>query len=159
MPPEISYPLRVRGAWTDVAPDRRRAMQSNRRRDTGPELSLRRELHRRGLRYRVDHPIRIAGHRLIRPDVVFTARRVVVFVDGCFWHGCPDHGSTPDRNAGYWGPKLAANAARDARTTAALAAAGWRVVRVWEHEPPFAAAERVVAALRGVGAAGSSRPA
>jgi DNA mismatch endonuclease (patch repair protein) len=102
-------------------------MAAIRRRDTGPERAVRSLLHARGLRYRVDLPIRLAGHRPIRPDIVFTRQRVAVFIDGCFWHGCPEHGQRPGiRNGAYWSPKIAGNAERDQRHTAALEAAGWR---------------------------------
>lgn len=122
-------------------------MQGNRRRDTTPELRLRRTLHRLGLRYRVDLPLSTDTVR-VRPDIVFSRRRVAVFVDGCFWHCCPEHGTSPKANSAYWTPKLQANVARDQRTTAALEAAGWTVVRIWEHEDPGAAAAKVVAATR-----------
>jgi DNA mismatch endonuclease, patch repair protein len=107
-------------------------MRANRKTDTRPELRLRAALHRLGYRYRVDHPIRTAS-MLVRPDVVFTRRRVAVFVDGCFWHACPQHGNSPRTNSEYWREKLERNRQRDVATTAALTAAGWRVVRVWEH--------------------------
>ncbi len=84
----------------------------------------------------------------MKPDVAFTRSRVAVFVDGCFWHGCPEHGRTPQTNQDYWIPKLAANEARDARVDTALRAAGWRVVRVWEHEDVVVAVQRVVAAIQ-----------
>lgn len=124
-------------------------MLGNRRRDTTPELRLRRELHRRGLRYRVDIPVR-AGDVLTRPDLVFTRARVAVFVDGCFWHRCPEHGLDPRANRAYWKPKLEANVARDARANAALTQGGWFVVRIWEHEDVGEAAARVEAVVRGV---------
>lgn len=107
--------------------------KGNRRTDTKPEVALRSELHRRGLRFRKDHPIRVEGRRPIRPDVVFTRARVAVFVDGCFWHRCPKHGNDPRSNSSYWGPKLARNVERDREVNTRLAAAGWRVVRIWEH--------------------------
>lgn len=122
-------------------------MQGNKRRDTRPELLLRQEIHARGLRFRVEHGIRVDDMRPIQADVVFTRWRVVVFVDGCFWHGCPEHGTRPRSNAHYWSSKIASNQARDRRQTAALEHAGWRVVRVWEHEAVAEAADRVVAAL------------
>jgi len=122
-------------------------MQANRRRDTAPELQLRRELHRRGLRYRVDFPVR-AGGILTRPDITFTRARVAVLVDGCFWHRCPEHGRDPRANQAYWKPKLEANVARDGRVNASLTQAGWMVVRIWEHEDVGEAAARVEAALR-----------
>jgi DNA mismatch endonuclease, patch repair protein len=128
-------------------PSKRSAnMRGIRRRDTRPELALRSELHKRGLRFRVDFPVPIEG-RAPRPDVVFTQRRVAVFVDGCFWHGCPDHSSPPKQNQGYWGPKIARNIERDEEHDAKLNAAGWRVVRVWAHENPLQAADRVLAAI------------
>lgn len=120
-------------------------MRANRRRDTGPELALRRELHRRGLRYRVDYaPVR--GLRC-RPDVVFTRARLVVFVDGCFWHSCPLHATRPAANADWWREKLDANVQRDRRNDRDLQAAGWRVLRIWEHEASSDAADRVEARL------------
>jgi DNA mismatch endonuclease (patch repair protein) len=123
-------------------------MQGNVRRDTRPERALRSALHRLGLRYRVDLKLG-TGRSAPRPDVAFTRARVAVFVDGCFWHGCPEHGVQPRANATYWNAKVARNKGRDARNDAALEALGWRVVRVWEHEDPGVAAamiERVVRA-------------
>ena len=114
-------------------------------RDTTPELALRRELHRRGLRYRVD-AAPLPGLRL-RADVLFTRRRVAVFLDGCFWHRCPDHGTAPRHNADWWRAKLDRNVERDRQTDAALTEAGWSVVRVWEHEDPVLAADRVAKEL------------
>ncbi len=116
-------------------------MRANRRRDTGPELALRKVLHRLGLRYRVDFPIRPRGGRLIRPDIVFPARRIAVYVDGCFWHGCPVHGTRSATNRRYWDEKIAANQVRDARITAALEADDWTVLRFWEHDDPGDAAD------------------
>jgi DNA mismatch endonuclease (patch repair protein) len=109
-------------------------MSRNRRRDTKPERATRRALHADGLRFRVDHPLQINGLR-VRPDVVFTRWRVALFIDGCFWHSCPEHGNSPRRNREYWIPKLQRNLDRDRRIDAALREAGWQVVRVWEHEP------------------------
>jgi len=111
-----------------------RSMRSNRRRDTGPERRLRPALHGRGWRFRVDLAIPVEDGRP-RPDIAFTRRRVAVFVDGCFWHSCPDHGRSPLSNATYWGPKLARNVERDRLDTDRLRAAGWHVVRLWEHVP------------------------
>lgn len=122
-------------------------MRLNRRRDSRPELALRRELHRCGLRFRVDLPIRVPG-RLVRPDVVFTRARIAVFVDGCFWHCCPDHGNVPRANSSYWSPKLARNVARDRAVDSVLPANGWQVVRAWEHEPADAVADRVFSFYR-----------
>jgi DNA mismatch endonuclease (patch repair protein) len=131
-------------------------MRANRRTDTKPELALRRALHAQGLRYRKDYRLDLEGAR-VRPDIAFTARRVAVFVDGCFWHVCPEHGTKPAANTWYWGPKLARNVERDRAADAALAAAGWRVVRVWEHEPLDAAIAAVIAALGRLG--GKPKPA
>lgn len=118
-------------------------MQSNRRRDTASEKLVRSALHRRGLRFRVDLPIRVDGARPVRPDIVFPRPRVAVFVDGCFWHGCPEHGTLPATNRDYWLPKIEENRQRDQRNTAALEACGWTVVRVWAHEDPAVVATRV----------------
>lgn len=119
-------------------------MQRQASRDTEPELAVRRLLHRRGLRYRV-HIRPVSGLRRTA-DIVFTRLRVAVFVDGCFWHGCPDcYGDRQHKtNTWYWPAKIARNRARDADTDLKLAAAGWRVVRIWEHEPAEEAVERVV---------------
>ncbi len=125
-------------------------MRGNRSRDTGPELALRRQLHARGLRYRVDAVVEPDVRS--RADLVFRSARVVVFVDGCFWHRCPVHATTPRANAAFWEAKFRRNVARDRRIDAELAARGWTVVRVWEHEAPAEAAARVDAAVRaGVG--------
>jgi DNA mismatch endonuclease (patch repair protein) len=121
-------------------------MQANRRRDTGPERRLRSLLHRAGLRFRVDYRVG-QGKGAPRPDIAFLAPRVAVFVDGCFWHGCPDHGGSPSKNISYWGPKLARNRARDLENDRALREAGWEVLRVWEHEPADEAADRVIDAV------------
>jgi len=120
-------------------------MERQRQRDTKPELALRSELWRRGLRYRVDTGIL---ERRRRVDIVFTRSRVAVFVDGCFWHGCGDHGSLPKSNREWWEMKLAANAARDAAANDDLSRAGWLVMRVWEHESVTSAADAIEAAVR-----------
>lgn len=117
-------------------------MQANRRRDTTPELAVRRLLHARGYRYRVDFAP-LPGLRR-RADIVFTKARVSVFIDGCFWHGCPDHGRSGfAHNADYWPGKIAGNIARDANTNSRLTAAGWTVLRFWEHEPASAIVARI----------------
>ena len=121
-------------------------MRTQARRDTKPELALRCELWRRGLRYRVDRPP-IAGMRR-RADLVFPRQRVAVFVDGCFWHRCPEHSTNPKANREWWIEKLDRNVARDRDTNRQLVEAGWSVVRVWEHEPPTDAADRVEQAVR-----------
>jgi len=119
-------------SWAST-PATRRAMISNRSRDTGPELAVRRALFARGLRYRVNvRPI--VGLRRTG-DIVFPRRRVVVFIDGCFWHGCPTHYREPKRNLEYWRSKISRNVARDAETDALLECSGWIVARFWAHEP------------------------
>jgi DNA mismatch endonuclease (patch repair protein) len=127
----------------------RRTMRGNRRRDSTPETRLRSVLHSFGLRYRVDLPIRVPNRRPIRPDIVFTRARLVIFVDGCFWHGCPNHGRPPRTNSTYWAAKIELNRERDGQQTIALEEAGWTVVRIWEHEPVEIAAAAVLALLRG----------
>ncbi|PZE28498.1 very short patch repair endonuclease [Curtobacterium sp. MCLR17_042] len=124
----------------------RRSMRGNTSQDTKPELLVRRELFRRGLRFRVDY--RLAPPQRTRADVVFTRARVALFVDGCFWHGCPVHATTPKSNAAYWLPKLQANRDRDVATTALLIEQGWTVLRFWEHEPVSAVADAVEDAVR-----------
>jgi DNA mismatch endonuclease, patch repair protein len=126
----------------------RRTMLGNRRRDSTPERRLRSALHASGLRFRVDLPIRVPGRRPIRPDVVFTRARIVVFIDGCFWHGCAEHGKPPRTNPTYWRAKIAINQTRDREQTAALEEAGWTVVRVWEHDDPRVAAAAVHSVLQ-----------
>lgn len=123
----------------------RKSMLANKRRDTTTELAVRRILHARGLRYRVDFAP-VPGLRR-RADIVFTRARIAVFIDGCFWHGCPVHATHPKQNSDYWGPKLAANIARDADTNALLVAAGWAVLRFWEHQTPEDVAERIATAV------------
>ena len=121
-------------------------MSRQARRDTAPEIALRRVLHRRGLRYRVG--IRPIPEVRGSADVVFTAARVAVYVDGCFWHMCPEHSTMPANNAAWWKAKLEGNRARDRRTDEVLRTHDWNVVRVWEHEDAEEAAERVATAVR-----------
>jgi len=104
-------------------------------------MALRRALHASGLRYRV-HRRPVKGVRR-EADVVFGPTRVAVFVDGCFWHGCPEHATWPKNNAEFWRRKIEGNRARDLDTDARLAEAGWVAVRVWEHEDPAEAAARI----------------
>jgi DNA mismatch endonuclease (patch repair protein) len=129
-------------------------MAAIRRTDTRPEVALRRLLHGRGLRFRKDFRLDLPGGR-VRPDVVFTKRKVAVFVDSCFWHVCPEHGREPTSNEWYWTPKLRRNVERDRQQDAWLADAGWSVVRVWEHVPLDDAADRVVAVVAPVSRDGS----
>ena len=123
-------------------------MRAIRRRDSRPELILRSLLHGMGLRYRVDYAIPMEGRRP-RADIAFTRKRVAVFVDGCFWHGCPEHGGSPKQNSGYWTAKIARNRERDAEQAERLTTLGWTVVRVWEHEDPVTVAERLRQMVRG----------
>ncbi|WP_052021610.1 very short patch repair endonuclease [Actinokineospora spheciospongiae] len=143
--------LKIEGSWASSASSRA-VMRANKRKDTRIELRLRTALHSRGLRYRVDaQPVK--GIRR-RADVVFTAARVAVFVDGCFWHGCPEHYRPASKNAVFWSAKIEGNQARDAETDRLLDEAGWRVIRVWEHEPVDDCARRIedtVRARRGGG--------
>lgn len=108
------------------------------RRNTVPELTFRRALHRRGVRFRL-HRADLPG----RPDVVLVRLHVVVFIDGCFWHGCPDHAVQPKANASFWRAKIDTNRERDRRKDTALRALGWEPLHVWEHEDPEVAAQRV----------------
>lgn len=121
-------------------------MRRNPRSGTRPEARLRSALHRRGLRFRKNYPLRVGGV-LVRPDIVFSRARVAVFVDGCFWHRCPEHGTEPRHNSRYWNAKLNRNVERDYQVTATLSTGGWRVIRVWEHMPAEDAAELVIEAL------------
>lgn len=123
----------------------RRRLSAQRSTDTKPEMALRRLLHGRGMRYRVHHPVPGTRRRM---DLAFLGPKVAVFVDGCFWHACPEHGTAPANNAGWWEAKLATNVARDADTDRRLEEAGWAVVRIWEHVDPVEAADRVEAAVR-----------
>src|SRR5690348_16511385 len=127
-------------------------MKANRRTDTKPELALRHALHRLGYRYRKDYRLDLDGGRRVRPDIVFTARKLAVFVDGCFWHACPEHGSKPKNNEWYWSPKLVRNVERDQLNDTSLTLAGWTVVRLWEHVPVDEAVSAVVSALTAAGA-------
>lgn len=131
-------------SWAS-APAVRNVMRANTRRDTKPERKLRSLLHSRGLRYRVDYPP-ISNLRR-RADIVFPRAKVAVFVDGCFWHGCPDHYRAASTHADFWNGKRVENAARDQRTNDALSQAGWLCVRVWEHENMAIVADRIAELL------------
>lgn len=138
---------------SDAARDRMRAV---RQRDTAPELALRSALHRLGLRFRVQ--IRpIPGVRR-SADVVFPKLQLAVFIDGCFWHSCPQHGTTAKANATFWKEKLDANRLRDRGTDHTLRAAGWQVVRVWEHENALEAASRILNVVRALTPRQSTSP-
>jgi DNA mismatch endonuclease (patch repair protein) len=116
------------------------------RRDTRPEMAIRRLLHAQGLRYRVCIKVPGAPRRTI--DIAFTRAKIAVFVDGCFWHGCPDHGLVPASNRQWWVDKILRNRDRDAETSDLLVAAGWCVVRAWEHEPAADVVDRVSGLVR-----------
>ena len=120
-------------SWA-TTPAVRQSMIGNTSRDTGPEMTVRRRLHAMGLRYRVS--IRPVPSIRRTGDVVFTKHRLVVFIDGCFWHGCPDHYTAPKSNFEFWKAKVERNRERDAETDAILTANGWQVLRFWTHEDP-----------------------
>lgn len=123
----------------------RRSMQSNRSKDTQPEVALRAALHSVGLRFRKNYrPIRGSRSEI---DVAFTRWKVAILLDGCFWHGCPEHATRPKTNRDWWAMKLDNNLARDRRTNALLAGAGWTVLRFWEHEPTAEVVVRIQAVL------------
>jgi DNA mismatch endonuclease (patch repair protein) len=140
-------------SWA-TSPAVRAVMTANRHRDTRPEKALRSAAHALGLRYRVG--IRPVPGIRRTADLVFTRAKVAVFVDGCFWHGCPQHYRPSHRNSDFWTAKITGNKARDTETDALLATAGWRVLRVWEHEDPTDAAKRVAALVRGLSSARDS---
>lgn len=121
-------------------------MVANRSKNTGPELAVRSLLHARGLRYRVH--VRPLPDVRMTADIVFTRRKVAVFIDGCFWHACPEHFVMPRANADYWVPKIERNQQRDRRADEALTDAGWTVLRYWEHEPPLAVALSIEEVVR-----------
>lgn len=114
-----------------------RQMKRMPRKDSGPEIRLRRSLHRRGLRFRVQAAL--PG----RPDIVFPRAKIAVFVDGCFWHRCPEHSTLPKNNREWWTTKLARNVERDREKDDALRELGWEPIHVWEHEDPEIAAAEI----------------
>ncbi|WP_285444456.1 very short patch repair endonuclease [Streptomyces sp. ISL-44] len=141
---------RVAGLLTEQAPPEdswatspavRSVMQGNRGKDTKPEVRLRSLLHAEGLRYRVG--IRPLPNLRRTADIVFPKARVAVFVDGCFWHGCPEHHRPATKNSEFWREKIEGNRRRDAETDGLLRDAGWQVIRVWEHEDLAEAANRI----------------
>ena len=144
--------MRERPAPSSAAVSAR--MSRHPRRDTGPELALRRILHAAGYRYRVNYPVPGLPRRTI--DIAFTRRKVAVFIDGCFWHGCPAHGQLPASNRAWWTDKFEKNRTRDERTTVHLTEHGWTVVRLWEHTSEAEAFDAVTEALRpGASASGA----
>ncbi|MFJ6939086.1 very short patch repair endonuclease [Streptomyces sp. NPDC101132] len=129
------------GSWASSAA-RRRNMQAIRSRDTKPEQLVRRLVHAQGLRYRVSAKPLPDFRRTA--DMVFRPTKVAVFIDGCYWHGCPEHYVAPKTNPGYWSDKVARNIARDRDTDRQLEEAGWTVLRFWEHEAPETSANEIV---------------
>lgn len=132
-------------SWAST-PGSARSMRSNAPRDTQPEQAVRRLVHAAGLRYRVSAPP-IKGLRRTA-DLLFRPTKVAVFIDGCFWHSCPEHATSPKVNSDYWLPKLQRNRERDAETNRLLADAGWLVLRFWEHEDPVEVAKTIVETVR-----------
>lgn len=118
--------------------DASRRMSKVRQKGTGAEVALRQEMYRIGLRYRIDYAVLKKPRRVA--DVAFPGRKIAVFVDGCFWHGCPEHATWPKQNAEFWREKIEANRRRDADTNERLRSLGWKVLRFWSHEPPNQAA-------------------
>jgi DNA mismatch endonuclease, patch repair protein len=116
-------------------------MSRQAQKNTSVELEVRRRLHRCGLRYRLHVPVPGVPRRTI--DIAFPAQHTAIFLDGCFWHGCPTHGQIPRSNSAWWGQKIQGNVDRDANTTAHLMSLGWHVLRFWEHEAPEAVVERI----------------
>lgn len=137
----VPYPTPIDTASTARA-------KGNRRSGTKPEVAVRSEIHRRGMRFRKDFLVRCSNGVRVRVDIAFTRTKVAVFIDGCFWHRCPRHGTRPRRNEDYWGPKLDANVRRDRIVEEALRADGWTVERLWEHVPVDEAAVLIEAAVR-----------
>jgi DNA mismatch endonuclease, patch repair protein len=135
----LPYPHPTSAAATAV-------MRGNRRSNTKPEVLVRSLLHRSGYRFRRNLSIETDGLR-VRPDIVFVRQRLAIFIDGCFWHCCPEHGNAPLVNTSYWGPKLERNVLRDRRVDECLRQAGWMALRIWEHIPPMEAASQIVEAL------------
>ncbi|MFE7568104.1 very short patch repair endonuclease [Streptomyces sp. NPDC057539] len=133
------------GSWASSAA-RRRNMQAIRSRDTAPERLIRRLVHAQGLRYRV--AARPLPDLRRTADMVFRPAKVAVFIDGCYWHGCPDHYVPPKTNSGYWSDKVARNMARDRDTDQRLTDAGWTVLRFWEHESPDTCALQITREVR-----------
>ncbi|MGW7225246.1 DNA mismatch endonuclease Vsr [Streptomyces sp. SID5594] len=133
------------GSWASSAA-RRRNMQAIRSRDTKPERLIRKLVHANGLRYRVAAKPLPDLRRTA--DLVFRPAKVAVFIDGCYWHGCPEHYVSPKTNSGYWSEKVARNVARDRDTDERLTAAGWLVLRFWEHQSSDACALSIISAVR-----------
>lgn len=122
-------------------------LRNQRTTGTDPEMAIRRLSHAQGLRYRVN--ARPERDLRVKPDMIFTRQRLAVFIDGCFWHGCPTHFIPPTNNAEWWASKINANIARDQASREQLRSRGWRVLSIWEHEPPEEAVLRIHEALSG----------
>ncbi|MFF0004219.1 very short patch repair endonuclease [Streptomyces tibetensis] len=133
------------GSWASSAA-KRRNMQAIRSRDTKPELLVRRLVHASGLRYRV--AARPLPNLRRTADMVFRSAKVAVFIDGCYWHGCPEHYTSPATNPGYWSEKVARNVTRDLDTNSKLEQAGWLVLRFWEHTPAEESAAKIIQLVR-----------
>lgn len=129
--------------------DASRRMAKVRQKGTDAEMALRQELHRIGLRYRIDYDVLRKPRRVA--DVAFPGRKIAVFVDGCFWHGCPEHATWPKQNAEFWRQKIEANRRRDADTNERLRRLGWTVLRFWSHESPAEAAQTVAHVVANTG--------
>lgn len=132
IPVRITDPLRMTKkptAKSDAVSDAMRRMPT---RSTGPEIAIRKELFKRGLRYRVQYPVPGYSRRSI--DIAFPGTKVAVFIDGCFWHGCKAHRNIPEHNRAWWEEKIESNRARDRETDAHLRTLGWEVLRYWEHD-------------------------
>lgn len=127
------------------SPETSRRMAKVLQQGTDAEIALRSELYRRGLRYRVGYEVLKKPRRVA--DVAFPGLKIAVFVDGCFWHGCPEHATWPKRNAEFWRQKIETNRLRDADTNSRLRKIGWTVLRFWEHESPIEASDRVAKAV------------
>lgn len=123
------------------SPDASRRMAKVRQKETGAEVALRQEMYRIGLRYRIDYEVLRKPRRVA--DVAFPGRKIAVFVDGCFWHGCPEHATWPKQNAEFWWDKIEANRRRDTDTNDRLRSIGWTVLRFWSHESPTEAARTI----------------
>lgn len=145
-------PFRVPAHPEASSPSVSRRMAVQARRDTLPEVQVRRLLHASGLRYRVNLPVPGRSRRTI--DIAFTRRKLAIFIDGCFWHSCPEHRTSPRANNAWWAHKLESNVLRDADTTTHLKSLGWTVLRFWEHESPFVVADEISAALDATGVGG-----
>lgn len=133
-----------KSSWAS-SPGVRRSMQSNRGRDTAPEMRVRSALHREGLRFRKH--VRPVPELRCTADVVFRPERLAVFIDGCYWHSCPVHATYPKNNGEWWRQKLDRTRERDGRNATVLGEAGWHVLRVWEHENLDDVVQRIMEAL------------